>query len=403
MEIQDLKRNVDLEKFLTEQGYTINKGKSTRSTPVYEKGGERLIIRQGNDCKTYYVGEGNERGTIIDFLKNRPELLSGFPARNVFESIKKCLSEFLCERPSCLTVPQQENAPLPFSSSSFFIPQNKDIESRCFSYLKHRGISQETLSSPVFENTGLIKIENSKEYKFYNLAFPLFNKEGVVNGIDYRFFDQSGKGYKMLLSGTDKKNSVGISSNKQIGINELILTESPIDAMSHYQLFRCGRTDVKYLYFEGTVTKGQTDLFLECQKQIPQITLGFDNDPDGKLTGQAYTTAILCSLIVGKPVTCSYEGKSKFAFVTEDLKEMESEMKEILKETGVSFHENEKSFSFTFPKEKSIINSVNAALLQKLPNVKIETSLTNDWNDDLKIKLRAEEKQKTPQAKTLKR
>lgn len=386
MELKDLKQAIDLEKFLIEYGFSKNKEKSTRSIPVFENGSDRLIVRQGNDCKIYYVAGTNEKGTIIDFLKNRPQLLHDFPAGNIFESIKKCLTNYIGNRPLTEdSYKENDNINTPFSPSAFFIPNTKDIKNRCFSYLSFRGITQKTLDSPVFSNIGLVKIENSND-KYYNLAFPLFDKDGNIKAIDYRF-QTNGKSYKMLLPGSDKKHSVGISSDKREGIKELILTESPIDAMSHYQLLRSGHIDIQYMYFDGTMSKEQIALFLEYRKKInPIVTCGFDNDPDGKLTGQAYTTSILSSLIADTPVTLSYEGKQKFSFVISQP-ELKRLFTNILNNTGVLFYEKENLFSFSFPKEKSIINKINNALASALDSkVRIERPITNDWNDDLKLK-----------------
>ncbi len=384
MELDELKKNIDLEDYLVSQGYYKSE-KSTRRTPIYTNGNEKLIVRQGNDCKTYFVAGTEEQGTIIHFLKYRPELLQNYPASNIYESIKLCLNKYSGE-----TFPTShyklESTAYHFDSQSFFIPRIKDINNRVFSYLKTRGISSETLNSPVFENVGLIPIENTEKHtKYYNLAFPLF-REDKITGIDYRFMDNKGKNYKMLMPGSDKSHSIGISSNKREKINELILNESPIDAMSHYELFRKGKDNIQYIYFDGTLTKGQIHSFLNHYELLkhPKITIGFDNDADGKLTGQAYTTSILCSILCDTPIPFSYSGKDHFAFIFPNDCPKEKVKQLFQGIEGIIFEDGD-PFKYSFPKEKSIINNINKVLSHHL-NIAVETPLTKDWNDDLKIK-----------------
>ena len=388
MELQELKQHIDLETFLVDQGYSRNKEKSTRNIPVYENEHEKLVVRQGNDCKTYYVIESEEKGTIIDFLKNRPDLLTKFPAKNIFESIKGFLNHY---SGTGIHICASNNITPPivsFNPDLFFVLRDKDINKRCFYYLAKRHIKQATLLSEIFNNTGLVKIKGKNENYFYNLEFPLFDNSGTIKAIDYRFIGLDGKNYKMFVEGSNKKDSIGISSNKRTNIKELILVESPIDAMSHYQAHRNNQQDVQYIYFDGTITKGQIKTFLEYKALLtsPIITLAFDNDIAERPTGQLYTASILCSILVQEPVMSIFESNQNYALVTNAIHhEKLSSISHQIPQSTLSIIGHELRFSF--PREKQIINRINHVLTRILPFTRIEQSFLKDWNDDLRMYL----------------
>ena len=127
MELQDLKKSIDLEGFISEYGYQKNKFKSSKNIPVYENGNERLIIRQGNDCKIYYVAGSDEKGTVIDFVKNRPNLLKNCPAKNIFEQIKLFLNQYVGNRAAISHMATDINTEtnVSFNADSFFFPKEK--------------------------------------------------------------------------------------------------------------------------------------------------------------------------------------------------------------------------------------------------------------------------------------
>ena len=384
MELQDLKKSIDLEGFISEYGYQKNKFKSSKNIPVYENGNERLIIRQGNDCKIYYVAGSDEKGTVIDFVKNRPNLLKNCPAKNIFEQIKLFLNQYVGNRAAISHMATDINTEtnVSFNADSFFFPKEKNINNTCFSYLKRRNIVQETLTSPVFNNIGLVKNKKNNQI-YYNLAFPLFDEDNNIKGIDYRFFDQQGQNHKMFLPGSDKKHAIGISSSIQKNIKEIILVESPIDAMSHYQLRRKGKDDLLYMYFDGTICKEQINTFLNIINSMPSkpsITLGFDNDIQGNLTGQIYTLSILISLLTKDAVPYAFASNQKIKF-TIDNKHKDI-FSSILKNPEIEHTINENSFSIIFPKDKDIIFKFTQNL--SIENVKIEQSVCKDWNDDLR-------------------
>lgn len=445
MEIIDLKKNIDFSYFLEFLGYEKDKEKSTKTISVYRKYGEKLVVRQGADCKVYYKIGSPEQGTIIDFLKNHPEYLSKAPYNlNIFEKIKIILNEYLnlpLERHEVRPVQQPHFRLTP---DTYYIPSVKNINSRDFYFLQFRGISQKALQSQVFNNIGLIKkylayctvelplVKNiqslrrsdffykndiqdlpimrqrcnkefidfllnkdsiyKKECKHNNVAFPLFNKEGEIKGIDYRYVSK-GKSMKQFVPGSDKNNSIGISSNIRTGIKELILCESPIDALSHYDLYRSDREDIQYVYFCGSLSKGQIETFLDylSNLSLQVLTLGFDND----LAGQTFTTSLLCSVLTNSPVPYSYAADDKFSFVITKNKEKNSKLFRYLlqKIENLEFQENEKSFSFNFPKQKDIINAVNKQLCSAAPKkLCMDIPLAKDWNEDLNNKKKVNEK-----------
>lgn len=438
MEIAELKKHIDFSNFLEYLGYQKDREKSTKNISVYCKLGEKLVVRNGEDCKVYYKIGSPEKGTIIDFLKNRPEYLLKAPDnQNIFERIKAILNGYLNIYVEVRTTKQ--NKPLTsfkLTSDIYYKPKSKSINSKDFYFLQWRGISQKAVESDVFNNIGLTRVfltyctielpllQNSKtlpsnsffylaglqkkgnspnnkqvidfllgknsiyrkDYKYNNVAFPIFNKEGIIKGIDSRYI-LNGKSMKHFISGSDKQNSIGISSDKRTGIEELILCESPIDALSHYELYRSERKDIQYIYFCGSITRGQIDTFLDYLRKVTpkHLTLGFDND----IPGQSFTTSLLCSVITNSPVPQSFASNERFSFAISHNPEKNSILfRALLKEIPVvEFHDTKNSFSFTFPKQREILNTINKRLCLAAPQkLHIDIPLAKDWNDDLKSK-----------------
>ena len=153
-------------------------------------------------------------------------------------------------------------------------------------WLNHRGIDNETLKCPFF--TGKIfNVQNPViregrfvgHAKFINTAFPYQeNLNGKIVGLEERNFDFKGHG-------VNSNKHVGVwVSNPPAKIDQVIIVESALDALSHYQLNKPPNA----LYFStgGQLTTDQIQTIHRIAgeagiHQQSRINLGFDKDKFG--------------------------------------------------------------------------------------------------------------------------
>src|SRR5699024_9405191 len=140
----------------------------------------------------------------------------------------------------------------------FEIPNNiRDLNNP--RYLIGRKISKDTIQK--FKS----KIKNVKTKTstgvFDNIAFPYFDKEEQMVGLEIR-----NKQFKKMESGSNRSIGVWHSplpENSQIA--NVVLTESPIDALSYYELK--GKDypleNTLYVAFGGTIANGQMQTVLD--------------------------------------------------------------------------------------------------------------------------------------------
>ena len=402
MTLDDLKANVDFEKFIVDLGYTLDKKRSTRQHRIYEKNGDKVCLKQGDKYVVYFSIHGPDSGTIIDFCKAREsEVLANCQGNNSLEKAYNRLMNFIGRQNEIKIstqrmIPGETKKDFSLTDDAFVIPKSKDINSRDFSYLKRRCISGSVLGSPVFSNTGLSK----NDYGFYNLAFPLFNTEDEIKGVVYRYYNPTSKEHKKIfLKGSDKLNAISLSTLDYKNASEIIICESDIDCMSHYQLFKNQQKDLLYIACEGYLTKGQTSNILshvssikeyrkEHKASLPTITMAFDNDENG----QAYTTAILFSLLENEAISVSPDSieradgtKMAFSFSI-SLDKIKNDYSELLENVpGIRIGLIDNNFKITIPRDMQSLSQANKALLSISKNVGIDRSMGKDFNEDLQV------------------
>jgi hypothetical protein len=289
-ELDRFKQSIDLVDYATQRhGYDVKKAGPRGHWHQLEKDGEMLIVSRKGDHQVYLnPGDDRDSGSIIDFVKTRENQTLG--------QVRQTLRQYLGE-------PEQggqaaTSPPLPAPAAYAPKPmESADLETEAErrarlvaavmgthaaltdrSYLHHRHLSDETIDSPAFQG----RVFTSQQGHFRNTAFPLYNEHGIAT------VEQRNDDYKHLLQ--LPKTGVWVShptEGKDTPVQRLVVSESPVDAMSYHQLHHGGadgQPNTLYVATSGTVTERQVELIQKLiDKQDPkEVVLANDNDAAGR-------------------------------------------------------------------------------------------------------------------------
>lgn len=337
VDFDKLKRDVSLPEFFLYLGWKFVSG-SSNSSPKMSNGSDTVIIKKNSkDYYTYWDVHGEARGkTIIDLMQQHIYDQTGrMPSlREAGEAVQNYVNnkEVVLSQESRFGV---SNAKLDPNQLAFLNSKLKPYQG---DFLQKRGITQDTLSSPVFSGV-FTSSEYRKDGKVYNNTCTRLINQNGFQGISRRGIrPEDGKNFKGISG--NKYDSIVVSKHdKTRPIEHIYVCESMIDAASHYQMKLLNtEKNILYISTEGNITQGQMDVIkLLLSKQNinninDQVTYIFDNDNNG------YKYAIKLDTYLKEKVIPEIE------HLTED------EAKE---------------------------------LAIKLPNIVLPT--LKDWNDDLKV------------------
>lgn len=332
-DLNELASRISLEDFAkSEFGYKTDHEKTSRRWPTLVKDGERIIIGNGKDGDFYYnVNDPGDKGNAIKFAFNRSNNW-----KDTFERIDKYL-----EQPHAVS---RDNRMIEVSEDRH-IALSRDFQLKAFNnrkYLHERGITDDTIDHEYFKNrifnktfdlkehtnklieekfpsesgkelhrkavdlanaknysgdyistiksfnsqqsplTDLEKIERlaitkvhydkSDDRKIVNTAFPINSEDGTI-GLIIR---------NKNLKEVDGFRDIGLWSSSQIDApKSIIITESPIDSLSHYQLHK----PEKAIYYStgGSPSSNQPTILQNeiYQLKPEQVVLANDNDLGG--------------------------------------------------------------------------------------------------------------------------
>ena len=284
---RDFRNEISIIELALSVGYKLRK-KDGIKWPVLkdEISGDKIIIvnPQSISNQGYFNPQDlKDKGTLINFVKNR--LGSIFPylnGKSEAGNINAVLYNY-----QRLPMPKRDlfkidanNLVSEYSEKEFHIPDGLS-ELKDPTYLYFRGIQSQTINNSFFKR----KIFNVKSNDYNNIGFPYYNAFGDTVGFELR-----NKHFRHVIEGTDR--SIGIwHSNLPQTLESVILTESPIDALSYHQLK--GKKNTLYVSFGGSVTFRQ----LETVKSIiasanvsPELKIisAVDNDEMGRIYTQKF-------------------------------------------------------------------------------------------------------------------
>lgn len=370
MDFNDLQRYINFDSFLQKLGYKIRKYKSCQKWRSYTNSVETIILYNRGGI-TYYFQPTGDRGNIINFCKNRSYFYENIAGHNLDVRVSRFLHQYLGISDSSLTIPI-ENSKKKFSIPTQYkliFPTFRSLDT--FHYLRSRGISSQTLNSEIFKNICLYFNENN----YFNIAFPLYNTEYKINGLDLRNYN-----FKRFAKHSDKSHCVWLSTCPDHA-KEIVICESPIDCLSFHQLYRQGSSEILYISTGGNLTYNEVKTILSILKEKitnhPQWTIAFDNDRMGRY----YTAILLLSLIENKSIYSQYNNQDHKMFAGINNITFISYINNLNEEFKIH------NGNLIYQDTDSIIQSINQKCLEFINSkmsVAIKIPTLKDVNDDLR-------------------
>lgn len=290
VDFEKLKKEVSLPDLFIKLGWSIADGCS-RSSPKFTNGNETVVVKKNkNDEYTYWdVHDHSKSGkTVLDLMTRYIYETTGkMPTiRQAGEEVQKYANnmEIVSPQDSKFSVSNSE------LSRNDLVALHHELKNYEGDFLDKRGISKETLSSPVFTNVFYTQNYKYKGRNYNNTCIELINDNGF-QGISIRGYKEGNQSFKGIKG--YKFGSIAVSKyDKSRPLDFIFVGESMIDNASHYQLkYLNSPKNVLYISTEGNITEGQIKLIdklisvqlsEENLKNIfDQVIYIFDNDTCG--------------------------------------------------------------------------------------------------------------------------
>lgn len=424
-----VKQQVDLIDLVLSIGYQHNREKSGASTEkgkfhVFDYRGQpgldRVIIFKAPSGDSMYFNPRDDRdkGSVIDFVKFRIEnpkvdAITSTPGKSVWFDVVDNCRRFLSIAPPQRQYPQVQREIKPIEPGAGF---NINLE-KCrplddTRYLNNRGLSNETLHHALFKGRILNHVHTGKtkagdQYSFTNTAFPQLYKNRIV-GLEIK-----ANGFKGQAPDSLNASSLWLSNTPERA-KVLVLSESAIDSLSHYQLHQ--PENAIYASTSGNLTDNK---IFELQRVVQDnnlstVKLALDNNLEGHLFDTKVITGLATEtnpmrIIHNQPSLLSVsihavDPKPVLDLVRE-VKRFNLEVTESYKQAGggdatasatlnteliSSNKDGQFTYQFHIPKRPETLAFFNQALIKAFPlsvKVEINKSQANDWNDQLKAQL----------------
>ena len=259
------KRDINLVEFALERGFELKREKSTRRAKVLKHtGGDRILVSQSahDGHWVYHSLGGDERdsGTIVDFLLQRD-------ARGDMRAVHAACREHLGQPRNDRPEHRVEAGDITFQRELVierFVRANLAHNSL---YLNERGIRPETLGDARFRETWRVDYRG-------NVLFPHKDAEGVCGyEIKNRDFTSFAKHARKTVW----------RSGALEGDDRMIVTESAVEALSHFQLHQT--TTARYMSVGGAWSPAGLEQLQASTRRLPEhavVVLAFNNDDGGK-------------------------------------------------------------------------------------------------------------------------
>ena len=423
--IRQAKFEINLSDYAQRQGYEVNKQKSTATDVILQKNvgqenldtiGVRYYPETG--YKYWTAMDSSDRGSLLDFEKNKNHLDLSSPDGK--KELYQKIDEFLGNPPT--------------SQATKMKPTNKkeETEKRLTDrelnllpltdtrYLEGRGITEKTYHSPEFQcqvYNEKVSLNYGKTYT--NTVFPIRNEEILLAKIRRNDEELGYRGGQFNKIQEKRENGIHTSNFPKQQLEKLYLIESPIDAMSYFELkyaeIRSKNTQVAFI---STVGNPSNSAYNTIQKFInasepKQIISLMDNDRAGKvftinLLGRLskpendLSNNIKAEINVSQKteatlsINFSYDTDEKRRAMANNLKEnlidpLQNNISEgseaAIKVLTISKSSHNAQIEIKFPYDNTNLLTVEKGLIQLkgLTNeFVLEHPIQKDWNDELK-------------------
>lgn len=296
--IQKAKFDINLVNYAEQYGYVVNRQKSTATDVILQKReagevidtiGVRYYPQTG--YKYWTAMDNNDKGSLLDFEKNKHGLDISSPdgKRELYQKIDAFLGN----------VPlQQKVYPKPADRQTEAYAQ-KRLTDKALNmlpledtrYLEGRGITAITYRSTEFIGqiyNEKVELKNGKTYT--NTVFPIRNESILLAKIRRNDEELGYRGGQFNKIQEKRENGVHTSNFPKAGkIDKLYLVESPIDALSYFELHQKSiREQNEKVAFIATVGNPSHSAYNTIQKFINgsqpiQLVSLMDNDRAGRV------------------------------------------------------------------------------------------------------------------------
>jgi hypothetical protein len=419
-------------------GYSTNtpwaKAKRSGNFPCLEnQAGDRIYIKHPTDnqrMRYQNVDISSDEGDVVSFVKNRMDTdFSKY--RNAATNERAAINNVLYDY---LNIPEHTRNEYRQLSTDGNILKTGTTDEGTFNkelfllnkltdtqWLNHRGIDSETLKADLFKDK-VYNIQNpiirdgefKGHSKFVNTGFPYQESlNGKIVGLEERNFDFKGHGVN------SNKHAGVWFTNPPAKVDQVILVESALDALSHYQI----KTPVNAMYFSsgGQLTTEQIQTINKVLSETKihtetKILLGHDKDKYGALYDFKFI-ADMAALKITMVKVIRDKDFMKLSYATgnndkmtafanklmsklmeynkplqQELNLLESQPvidqlgKEHLEKSMYRFNFEKGVFKIEIPRSFLPVHEFNKAFLEVTGLHKIvglEKSKGNDWNEDL--------------------
>ena len=269
-ELEVFKRDIDLVQYAAAAGYELDRRASSRgSAALRHPNGDKIIIAREPEGHWVYfsVRDDEDHGTIIDFVQRRHALSLG----EVRQELRRWLGSGY-------------SRPLSFADGGTRLPSlcrrvPRDLQgvrarfeamrpvAGHHAYLEdERRIPPEVLAHPRL--AGCIRMDARG-----NAVFPHWNRDGICG------YELKNHGFTGFAPGGEKGLWLSATTVQDTA---LVITESAIDALSHFALRRMAT--YRYASIAGTLNHTQPELLRHAAARLPPggtAILATDNDAGG--------------------------------------------------------------------------------------------------------------------------
>jgi hypothetical protein len=269
-ELETFKTQINLVAFAEDQGFVVDRKKSSRTSIAmqHEGSGERILVRRNPNGHYVYasVHDPSDNGTVVDFLQRRGGGSLG--------AVRKALRPWIGVAPGPLSLRKSRSE----RTNTHLEAQSEDLEGvqEAFAvmspitapngYLEERGIPASIYMHPRFE--GRIRVDGRR-----NVAFPHW-RPGELTG-----FELKNRGFTGFAKGGRKALW---SSRRKANDQRLVVCETAIDALSYAALF--GVEDAQLVSTAGALNPAQPALLQSAVEGLPaggQVIFAVDADRGG--------------------------------------------------------------------------------------------------------------------------
>ncbi|MGI2257530.1 MobV family relaxase [Candidatus Cardinium hertigii] len=277
-DLERIKREVNLVQHVSSMGYVLDKSKSSNTWAVMEKEGDKVLIKNGPNQNGHWMYKSlvddKDKGTIVDFMQNR-----GFTYQSICGLSSRHLDDRVIRDQKSLSLEITDSASQRYIAQEAF---DKVVTHEKNNYLHCRGIDRST-----YEHYPSVKVGDKAVFALYRDLDR--NGKGVMcSTISYQFdakeasdgFYNSSKYFQKVLP-----RGLSVLVDPNISVKAIVVTESPIDALSHKQIHKDdGRT--MYISTCGSLSEGIKKelgtLLAHAKERGRSVTLAFDSDPAGR-------------------------------------------------------------------------------------------------------------------------